>query len=481
LLITKEVEIGLIGVDINHYEKLNYKIPRIRNKRGDLVIPRNTKILIKVKDLQNGSHVKVDIKCDECGNELKNIIWKDYIKSIKEDGTYYCRKCASKLYGQEKIIKTKLENGKSFEQWCLENNRNDVLNRWDYELNDCDPKNILYCTKEKYYFKCPRGIHESELKNIGNFTSGQEGSIRCNSCNSFAQLGIDNLGEKFLEKYWDYNKNTVDPWKISYSCDKKVWIKCQEKDYHESYDIRCPDFIKGDRCGYCNGNKVHPLDSLGKLLKDNSQLNTWSDKNEKSPYEFKPNSSEKSYWKCPEGKHEDYYKSIKESKDSNFRCPECTQKINESILQEKVRKYISNIYNLTLLHEHKCTIIPKNPKTKMPLPFDNEIEELKLIIEVHGKQHYEINGFHILQAKHNNTTPEYELHYQKVKDRYKRMFAKSKINNYKYLEIPYYTDDKNETWKKLIDDKINEICGINKAVNEKYIEDKYIEQQNKSA
>jgi len=64
------------------------------------------------------------------------------------------------------------------------------------------------------------------------------------------------------------------------------------------------------------------------------------------------------------------------------------------------------------------------------------------------------------------------------------MFAKSKINNYHYLEIPYYTDDKKETWKKLIDDKINEICGIrgiNKAVNEKYIEDKYIEQQNKSA
>ena len=78
-----------------------------------------------------------------------------------------------------------------------------------------------------------------------------------------------------------------------------------------------------------------------------------------------------------------------------------------------------------------------------------------------------------LQAKKNNTTPEKELHYQKLKDRYKRMLAKSKINNYYYLEIPYYTDDKDETWKKLINDKISE---INRIINIKYIE-----QQNKSA
>jgi hypothetical protein len=33
----------------------------------------------------------------------------------------------------------------------------------------------------------------------------------------------------------------------------------------------------------------------------------------------------------------------------------------------------------------------------------------------------------------------------------------------KEIEIPYWTDDKNETWKKLIDDKITEINNINKV------------------
>ena len=57
-----------------------------------------------------------------------------------------------------------------------------------------------------------------------------------------------------------------------------------------------------------------------------------------------------------------------------------------------------------------------------------------------------------MAAKKNNTTPDYELHYQKLKDRYKRIFAKSQ--GYFYVEIPYWADDKDETWKKLIDDKI---------------------------
>lgn len=134
----------------------------------------------------------------------------------------------------------------------------------------------------------------------------------------------------------------------------------------------------------------------------------------------------------------------------------CVSERDESFLQEKIRTYLEFLKYI-VLHEHNCTIIPKNPKSKAnnTLPFDNEIKELKLIIEVNGIQHYEVNGFHILGAKHNNTTPEYELHYQQLKDRYKRMYAKSK--GYNYLEIPYWTDDENETWRKLINNKILKI------------------------
>lgn len=79
----------------------------------------------------------------------------------------------------------------------------------------------------------------------------------------------------------------------------------------------------------------------------------------------------------------------------------------------------------------------------------------KIIVEVHGQQHYKISQFHKLQAKKNGTSPKQEFHYQQVRDRYKRMYVKSK--GYHYLEIPYWTDDENETWKKMINNKIKEI------------------------
>ena len=308
-LIFKHILITLHSSNTKHYENLKYNIPKVKNKNGKIVIPKETKILVKIEDIPKNSKIKIDIKCDCCDRRLKPTIFKDYNKIIDKYGKYYCQKCATKL--------SKFNKSKTFEEWCIENNRQDILNLWDYDLNDKKPNEITYRMSISYYFKCSKGLHESELKNIYNIT-----------------IGI-----------------------------------------------------------------------------------------------------------------------------SNFRCTKCERK--ESILQKKVRLYLESLNIYSILHERNCTLKCINPKTKCQMPYDNEIKELKLIIEVHGIQHYTITNWTNLTAKHNNTTPEQELHYQKVKDRYKRMFAKSKINNYHYLEIPYYTDDKKETWKKLIDDKINEINNIN--------------------
>ena len=103
----------------------------------------------------------------------------------------------------------------------------------------------------------------------------------------------------------------------------KVWIKCQEKDYHDSYLINCNSFSGGGhRCSYCGNREVHPLDSLGYLYPQVFKI--WSNKNIKSPYEYTPNSGQKVWWKCTDGKHKDYFRSISESNDANFKCHKCT-------------------------------------------------------------------------------------------------------------------------------------------------------------
>ena len=54
------------------------------------------------------------------------------------------------------------------------------------------------------------------------------------------------------------------------------------------------------------------------------------------------------------------------------------------------------------------------------------------------------------------------LHYTKVKDRYKRMYAKHM--GYEYLELPYtaFEGKNKEQYKQMIDDKIKNILKIDK-------------------
>jgi hypothetical protein len=465
-LITKEVEVNLDLKNLSYYINFGYDIDSLRrkDKQGRMSIPKGTKIKIKVEDLPKNSNVYVHVKCDSCGKDLYNTSYQNYNNYLKDDGKYYCRMCSKKLFGYEKGRITRLKNGEnSFKQWCIKNlskkEANDVLSRWDYDLNKINPNEINYSTHLAYYFKCPNNLHESELIEIVNFTS-KHGRTCCIKCNSFAQWGINNLGKDFLRKYWDLDKNNVDPWKISYGYSKKIYIKCQEKDYHGSYLIDCISFIEGSRCSYCSsrGGKIHPLDSLGQLLKDIQLLNIWSIKNKKSPYEYSINSGQDVWWSCPEGKHKDYRRKISNSNSHNFRCSSCTRERDESFLQEKVRLYLNKL-GYMVLHELNCNIVAQNPKVKNKrgrMPYDNEVIELKLIIEVHGSQHYdEVHGLWFDRG--------FDLYKQQLYDRYKRMFAKFK--GYEYLEIPYWTEN-DEFYKYLIDNKINEILyGFKKEVN----------------
>jgi len=389
MILTKEVEVTLGSINIEYYEDLGYEIPRYFNTNNNkYLVKRRTKIIVRVDDLQLGSNIKIEIKCDNCEKDPYYITYNDYNSHINEDGKYYCKKCASKLYGGENSRIKHLKNSISFRQWCIDNNRQDILNRWDCELNKHKPEEISYGSKLKIYFKCPKGIHKSELKIISDITILNRLSI-CNQCNSFAQYLLNTNGENGIESYWS-NINTFSPWEITKGTNsKKVWLKC-DNTMHNDYDIYPNNYIKDNR-----GNG----------------------------------------------------------------CPQCIQERTESILQEKVRSYLESLkYNI--LHEHKGNLVCINPKTKNRLPYDNEINinGQKLIIEVHGLQHYIVSSWYKHMAIRNNTTPEQELHYQKLKDRYKRIFAKSQ--GYFYVEIPYWTDDKDETWKKLIDEKIKELLVV---------------------
>lgn len=380
--------------------------------------------------------------CVNCECECGNLVCIDY-KNFRSGNSKTCGKC----------------NFISFGDFLIDKFGEYAINMYWSSENKISPFEISRCSHKKVLIKCQdKDYHGSYVVSCLDFYN----DVRCPRCarkngknvhklDSFAQYHIDNTDVNFLEKYRDYNKNTMNPYEISPFYSGKIWIKCQETDYHDSYSLVCASFTNGIRCSMCSNHTVHKNDSLGELYE--TVIDIWSDKNNISPFEYSPVSGKSVWWKCENSKHEDYHRKISNSKLHDFRCPKCMQERNESLLQEKVRLYIENAYEVK--HEHECTIKPINPKTNNVMPFDNEIVDLKLIIEVHGEQHYRSEKYNTLSSKRNNTTPEYELHKRKLYDRYKFYIAYK--NGYEYLEIPYWADNQSEEWKRLINVKIKEI------------------------
>lgn len=96
-LLNTEIEIVLYN-NIKHYESLGYDIPRVKNKRGEYVVPKGTKILVQQKDLPKGSGQLVNVECDNCKKHYK-MIYHNYLKSQKfHNGKTYCVHCIQKVF-----------------------------------------------------------------------------------------------------------------------------------------------------------------------------------------------------------------------------------------------------------------------------------------------------------------------------------------------------------------------------------------------
>lgn len=437
-LVTKITKVKWGTRNIEHYISKGYTY-----EKGDI----GKEFEVNIEDLSKGSHIKVEVECDKCGKKL-SVQWYDYKKYVNEKGEYYCHKCA-----HSKDV--------SFEQWLCENlsleEANGILSRWDYEKNidkkgkAIKPSEIGYASsgfnKKGYWFKCPCGKHESELKRINNYIR-KNGSISCIKCNSIMQYLTDNN----MEGYYDYEKNLkINPWEIASLSSKKIWVRCIKTNYHESHLTTCANFINNNGgCPYCTtrNGKVHSLDSLGKHIIDiydeEFLKSIWSDKNKKSVFECTPQSSKKVWWKCPDGKHEDYYRNIHTSNVCQFRCPQCSAEQRESSLEIKTKEYLSEL-GYGYKTQENTNIQCYNQKTGYLLPYDIEFQlsDGKMcVIECNGIQHYKNIDFF-----------EEDIKYRQYKDKIKKDYALEQ--GYSFIELPYTLFDKNDKYKKVIDYWIN--------------------------
>lgn len=276
----------------------------------------------------------------------------------------------------------------SFKNWCLDNNHQDWLDLWDYDLNEYNPEDIAYQSGKKIYFKCPRKLHRSEAKKLNNIISTKK--LCCNGCKSFGQWLLDNLGDNAIKDYWS-EQNTISPFSIDYGSNKFVFVKC--KIGHPDYSVTPHNFCQGNRCPVCAGKIIIP--EINSIAAQCPELVDYF-VNRDDAYTHSTQCHLYLPCKCP---FCGYVKDIAiyNLVNTGFACPICKDGISYP------NKFMSAFLHLLL--QDKCIVFESEKRFDWSKKTIHEIQKLcgdkkydfyielsePIIIECHGDQHYNPN------------------------------------------------------------------------------------------
>lgn len=120
--------------------------------------------------------------------------------------------------------------------YCKNNNRQDILDSWDYEKNNIKPSEILPGSHQKIWFKCPNGHNYQQM--LKNKTEHFYGCPECNSSKSVPELTIYEIIKNYDNSVISgYN---INGWEIDiYVPEKKLCVEYDGIHYHNS------DIVKG--------------------------------------------------------------------------------------------------------------------------------------------------------------------------------------------------------------------------------------------
>ena len=116
---------------------------------------------------------------------------------------------------------------KTLSDWCVDNNRQYLLEEWDYEKNGIITPATIGCTsKSKIWWICPR--NHSYDASIGSRTKQNSGCPYCS--NNKLLKGFNDLAtlKPDLVKEWNHEKNKdLIPSDVLSGSTKKVWWICK--------------------------------------------------------------------------------------------------------------------------------------------------------------------------------------------------------------------------------------------------------------
>jgi very-short-patch-repair endonuclease len=312
-------------------------------------------------------HRKFLFECD-CGHTIENYInhvakghWCAYCSNQKLCDNISCQMCFDKSFASHEKVKF-----------------------WS-DKNEKIPREVFKGSPKKYIFKCDC-THEFQ--------------IQLNSINNGSWCGYCSIPQKQLclrdncQRCFDKSLASHEKSKFWSAKNKKTareifrgninkfyfWCECG----HE-IQISPNNISKNAWCGYCSNPPkklcidINCQNCFNKSFASNEKAKFWSDKNEKTAREVFKFLNEKIIFNC-QFDHE--FKSVLSSISNGNWCPICKNKT-----EKKLFDWLDNTISKKILCQKRfnwCCNLETNNK----LPFDFYIEELKLIIELDGGQHF---------------------------------------------------------------------------------------------
>ena len=258
-------------------------------------------------------------------------------------------------FDTNEIVEAVKEN--SLYNWCIKNNRKDLLDEWNYELNgDTNPKNITPKNGKKVWWICSvdkRHVWDAAVAHRTNGTG-------CPYCTGQKiKPGINDLftTNPELKIEWDFDKNCDDPTQLSKGNDsKKYWWKCSKCGFEwdaviysrTTLHTGCPNCGRekrwSERMGKLVAQKGSILDEFPKVIE-----NEWdyilNEKEGLRPNEIVANSNKKAWWIC-QCCGEPYKQVIDKKLHDNLGHNECARDRRTSMPEKLIAYYLKKYFDI---------------------------------------------------------------------------------------------------------------------------------------
>ena len=268
------------------------------------------------------SNEKYAFKCDN-GHKFKIDLGKLYNKDGNTSSCPFCK-------GVTRLV---LEGTNDLTTMIPE-----IADFWDYENNDVLPSTLTKGSGYKANFKCSKG--HSFRRKVYQFSLDPK-CPECRTIENTQKYSIKNLRPESY-KFWDFEKNTLDPSLTSAYLNEDAFWKCPDCGYEwvQRISTRCAS--RGGKCPSHDLKRVFSEEFGLKyndsfLYKNPDASKFWNIKlsNGLCPENTPKYSTKEIYMNCSRGKHKPYRIKVCNIKKPPYGCPECIKEDAE----ESYKKY----------------------------------------------------------------------------------------------------------------------------------------------